>query len=246
MKENFTYGLTRGHQKRGACFAAALVTYSTKSALLFICLLATGMVAPVAFSQEDSSCMKLEDGRTLYGRSTLLPSLFGGWKVAFRDSLYYVLDVHSLRNSEGEFLRIEGSSRVAQLLFSGKINLYGKHRQDSLKAEAPRPFPLEPFCYFSKGGGLARIADYDNLRQDLGDNPVSLSHFDDYRSWEYVKVVSAGLSLAIFCSNFTESQIDQPLTAGSWISGLACAGACIISHVVQHQLLEAAIQEYNR
>ncbi len=198
-------------------------------------------------AQSDSDFVELESGKVLHGRVALSTPFYGGWQVRLNDSTQVnALDVRAIHDTDGEFVRIDGRSRFARVIQQGHINIFAKLPSDAFLAEPPGTFPLEPICYFSKNGSLAKIVNYDNLRAELADNPQSLSTLNSYRTWQYIKLGAVAVSCAAFLTNFAESNQGKPATVSSLISGVAFAGLALVAHFNQNQELRQAITEYNR
>ena len=188
----------------------------------------------------------LETGEEITTEATLIAPRFGGWFLRTPDSLECpVINIARFKDQSGEFIRIQGSSRLARLVSKGTVSLYEKHRADTLILEPSDAFSGEPAGYISLNGSPAIIASYENVSTMLGDNARSRHCLSNFRTWQYIKVGSGALAAGLFTASLCNMEAGETPIA-SLISGVLCAGIALLAHTNQQGALRDAITEYNR
>jgi hypothetical protein len=142
-----------------------------------------------------------------------------------------------------KYLKFSGSSRFAERIRQGRINLYKKEAANykSILYNVLLGWPdrmiisaNESYYYYNKNFDNLKKISYKNLNSDLSDNPESMKHLNKYKSITHIQTainIVGGISLIAgyvgLLDNLSSNGNKKPTVA---ITGLLMGTVCIFTN----------------
>ncbi|MBI9034616.1 MAG: hypothetical protein JEZ03_09125 [Bacteroidales bacterium] len=180
---------------------------------------------------------------------------------------YYINQVRFYQNEKGFFantssLSYAGSFHMVYCVQKGNINLFEPDVNTYLNNINHVPFynynpvtimNVASAKYYNKGFDFIKMATYDNLSDDLSDNPTSMMHLEKYKKQSRlqnivtiagVAITAGGIIGLISTSSSDKEVISTPYFTGA-IIGSGILGFNYIFSLSKPEHLKKAIKAYN-
>lgn len=171
-------------------------------------------------------------------------------------------EVAFFKNNHGIFANLfhlyPGKERYAMKIASGRVSVYEQidisiYGNDELDVELPEGQSTSPILasggkldYYRKGRAEILPAKHSFLKVDLQDNPNSLEHLKNYRTYRNLQWGTLGLGittavLGLFLNDNNRAEFS-PIAA----LGIGVAGASYFYEYPKRDELWFAVEEYNK
>ncbi len=224
---------------------------------LIILLFSTSLKA------QSTDFVELMTGERYKGKVEVQTPFLKKARVVVNDSTTILLEkVRSYQTEDGYFMRIsslEGSG-FAKRVEEGNIDLYIKQQMNYGGGGhwIPGPNGTSTYMpgggmssssvqYFSKNDGPVRKANARNLKVALADNSASMDYLKKRDGLTAVQVIGIIGGLAIGTASILSQSDKEVLNPTGIVVGLVVVtGSSWIPHFAKQDMVEKAIQEYNR